>query len=276
MRIPITAPSHQYFHTAFATSATTNHGGVHHQGASLMQSTMSYTTFPDTPQRPKQSSERPRHHPHSQSCQSIPTQHHPTFHPGGADTPPPRPMSVSIPQRRAFNPVLDVTTQQWSGPPPLDFAKPPHRCIPLPDMIDGPAMLNTMLAYARAFHMQLGPDTSQGMQVDVRHVCAPATNPSLGSITILLPDGQVITIHASPEGQGFVTVGDVLDALDRKYLGNPSRQLSVPAGRTYDDLRESCPCLSRTTALHALRDRYGCAGLARNMGGFDIWDLRIG
>jgi hypothetical protein len=86
----------------------------------------------------------------------------------------------------------------------------------------------------------------------------------------------VITIHASLEGQGFVTVGDVLDALDRKYLGNPSKELSVPTGGTYDDSRKSCPCLSRTTALHALRERYGYAGLARNVRGFDIWDLRIG
>ena len=238
-----------------------------------MQSTLSYTAFPGTSRRPKQSSERPRYHPHSQSCPPFPTQLHMTFCPGGADTPPPRPVSASIPYSQALN---DTTTQQWSVPPPLDFSKSPYRCVPLPDVTDGPVMLNPMLAYSTAFHMQNGPDIFQGKQVNARHICAPATNPRLGSITILLPDDQTITVHASFESQGFVTICDVLDALDTKYFGKSSKELSIPARGAYDDQGKPCPCLSQTTALHSLRNQYGWAGLMRNVRGFDIWDLRIG
>jgi hypothetical protein len=95
-------------------------------------------------------------------------------------------------------------------------------------------------------------------------------------MTILLPNDRVVTVHASLEGQGFVTIGDVLNALDTRFLGKPSKELSFPMERTYDELEELCPCLSGTTALHALRSRHEWAGLMRNEEGFDIWDLRIG
>jgi hypothetical protein len=242
-----------------------------------MQPTMSYTAMS---QRLTPLSARPRHQPSSKSCPPFPTQLRTTFHPGGADAQPPRPMSISIPYSQALHTAPDATAkQQWSGPPPLDFGKSPYRCVPLPEMTHGPVMLNAMLAYSSGYGVQDRLDISERQPVDVRHhhhICAPATNPSLGSMTILLPNGRVVTIHASLEGQGFVTIGDVLNALDTRFLGKPSKELPFSVERTYDELEELCLCLSRTTALHALRSRYEWAGLMRNEEGFDIWDLRIG
>jgi hypothetical protein len=172
-----------------------------------------------------------------------------------------------------------ATKQRWSDPPPLDFSKSPYSCVPLPDTTPGPATLNPILTYSDWRTVQNELNVSQRWPVDVRHrdhICAPATNPSLGSATILLPNSQGVTVHASHNSHGVVTVCDVLDALDTLLLGRPSRELSLSVEATYSRSEESCACLSETTALHSLRSRYRRAGLISNDEGFDVWDLRVG
>lgn len=172
----------------------------------------------------------------------------------------------------------DMTIQRGSEPPPLNFSKSPYRCIPLPQMTPAPATLNPILAYTDRRTAQNEQNASQRRSVDVhrRHICEPATNPSVGSATILLPDGNGITVHASHKGRSFVTVGDVLDALDTMLLGKPSRELLIPVEGMCGGLARSCSCLSGTTALHSLRNQYERAGLMSNEEGFDIWDLWVG
>ena len=217
----------------------------------------------------------------AQVCPPVPVQSNATasVHRGVADTQADRLIFPSTPYPQEFHASSANMTIQWgSEPPPLNFSKSPYRCIPLPQMTPGPATLNPILAYTDHRTAQNGLNDSQRRSVDVHrhHICAPATNPSVGSVTILLPDRSGITVHASHKGHSFVTVGDVLDALDTMLLGKPSRELSLPVGAMYGGLARSCPCLSGTTALHSLRNQYERAGLMRNEEGFDIWDLWVG
>jgi hypothetical protein len=169
----------------------------------------------------------------------------------------------------------DMTIQRGSKPPPLNFSKSPYGCIPLPQTTPAPTTLNPILAYT---DRRTAQNVSQRRSVDVHrhHICTPATNPSVGSATILLPDGRGITVHASHKGRSFVTVGDMLDALDTMLLGKPSREFLIPVGAMCGGLARSCSCLSGTTALHSLRNQYERAGLMSNEEGFDIWDLWVG
>jgi hypothetical protein len=224
-------------------------------------------------------SARTRDWPHAQSYPPAPGQPRATLdHPGAVeDTQTPRP-TFPTPYSQMFHAAPATTAQRWSEPPPLDFSKPPHRCVPLPQTIPGPATLNPILAYTDQRTAQDELNVSQRRSVDVHqhHICAPATNPSVGSATILLPNGRGITVHAWHRGHSFVTVGDMLDALDTMLLGKLSRELSFPVEVMYGGPERSCPCLGATTALHSLRRQYERAGLTRSEEGFDIWDLRIG
>jgi hypothetical protein len=277
MRTPVTPPTPQtpqYLQTTFATDATPSHGGAYHHATRPTHPTLSHASLPGMSRRPTPPSARPRHQPHTQSLPALPMQLHTTFHPASADTQPPRPTTFSTPHSPALHLAFNaMTIQQWSGPPPLDFSRPSYRCIPLPEMTHGPVMLEPMLAYSSGYPAQNELDVSEGLgQHHHDHICAPATKPSLGSMTILLPtrNGRGIAIHASLRNHAFVTIGDVLEAIDTLFLGKPSEQLSSPVeGR-------SCLCSSRTTTLHTLRSRYEWAGLTRNEEGFDVWDLRIG
>lgn len=165
----------------------------------------------------------------------------------------------------------------WMGvpeaPPPLDHNKSPYGCIPLPNITPGLGIptLNPILAYAPPHSPEDAQTISQGHRY---HMCAPATNPKLGSATILLPDGRGMTVQASLKGHDFVTVGDVLDALDTILLGRPTRELSLPGKNSC--MGGSCWCFGGRTALGSLRSQYACAGLTRSEEGLDIWELRIG
>ena len=168
-------------------------------------------------------------------------------------------------------------TMQWQlEPPPLDFKKSPYCCIPLPDVAHGPVNISPILAYNDGCRAYNERDVFQGQSVnDDHYMCAPATNPSLGSITILLPNSRGVTVHASLKKHSFVTVGDVLEALDTVLLGKPSRELSLPREATYGH-GGSLYASSSGTALRSLRSRYERAGMTRSPEGFDVWDLRVG
>ena len=186
----------------------------------------------------------------------------------------------------------------WSGrctctadaPPPLDFAKSPYSCIPLPPisppLSPPPApprrqrmpTLNPILAYS---HSSYSAQTTPQLQFASHHynIDVPATDPKLGSITILLSDGSGLTVHAA-QGRGFVTVGDVLDAVDKMFLGNRSlRPLGIEGSYdAWDRGRCGCFCVfggSRGSVLDELRMRYVPAGLVWQSG-VDCWELRVG
>ena len=218
--------------------------------------------------------------PYTQRSPPVPGHSHATadVHRGVSDSQTVRSVFPSIPYPEFRAAPTDTTIQRCTDPPPLNFSKSPYCCIPLPKTSPGPATLNPILAYTDCRTAQNESNVSQRRSVDVyrHHICAPATTPSVGSATLLLPDGTGITVHASHRGHSFVTVGDVLDGLDMLLLGKPSRELSLPVEEIYGSLAGSCPCLSGTTALHSLRSRYERAGLVRSEEGFDIWDLRIG
>jgi hypothetical protein len=281
MRIPTTAPPPQYLHTCFTTDAAMGPRSTRHRGAQSTQTTTAgwnYIATPTTSQRPMSASTRARERPDAQSCPPLPAQPLTTLvvHLGAANTRA-HPPTFPIPYSQVLHRVPAATTmQRRSEPPPLDFSKSPYSCIPLPDTEHGPVILNPILAYS---DLRTASNISQRPPVDVHHhhyhhICAPATNPSIGSATILLQNGRGITIHASLRSHSFVTVGDMLDALDTLLFGKPSRELSLPVeGTTYSN---SCACLSESTALHSLRSRYERVGLTRNEEGFDVWDLRIG
>jgi hypothetical protein len=287
MRMQITPPATHVsldLHTTFATNASTDRGSPRHRGARPTQSTTTgraHIATPVTSQRPMPASARAQDRPHALSCPPFTTQPHATIvvHPEATDTLISRPTLFPMPYSEELRTALAATTRRRSEPPPLEFSKSPYRCIPLPDIVDGPVILNPVIAYADGRTPQNELNVSPGRPGDVRrshHVCAPATNPSVGSATILLPNGRGIVIHASLRNHSVVTVGDVIDALDTMLLGKPARELSIPVEAMYSEFRESCGCLSRGTALHSLRSRYGRAGLARSEEAFDVWDLRIG
>jgi hypothetical protein len=236
-------------------------------------------TFPtNVAQNPTPPSMGPQHQPHSRSCPPFPVQPDTTHvgHRGanGIQIQTHRPLSIPIPYSRTpQTPPAATTVQWWSEPPPLQLSKSPYCRVPLPEMTRGPVKLNPILAYSYSRELNV----TQRRAVDVRHhrhICTPATNPSLGTLTVLLPNGQgIITVHAPPSGHSFVTVGDVLNALDTAFLGRSSTEVS-PIVEGMDG--DQCACQNETTALRALRSRYERAGLMRNEEGFDIWDLRIG
>jgi hypothetical protein len=273
MRLPITPPinpSPQHLHTELYTEASNSHASHQHRAAHPTQSTMvgaGYIFTPTTSQGPMPASTRARDRRYTQ-FQPFRREGNAILdvHPGSIDAQAAQPTFPPIPYSQAFHATPATTTiQRWADPPPLDFNKSPYRCIPLPDMTPRPITLDPILAYSNRRTTQNGLNVSQPWSADIQHrdhSCAPATNPSVGSVTIMLPNGRGITVHAYLGGHSFVTVGDVLDALDRMLLGKPSREL--------------CSCLSDTTALHYLRNRHEWAGLTRNEEGFDIWDLRIG
>jgi hypothetical protein len=156
-----------------------------------------------------------------------------------------------------------MTMQQ---PPPLDFKKSPYRCIPLPNVARGPVNISSILAYTDGRRAYNGRDDFQGQSVnDDHYMDAPATNPTLGSITILLPNSRGVTVHASLKKHSFVTVGDVLDALDKV----------LPMEAAYGHGGRSCDRLSGTK-LRSLRCRYKRAGMTRSAEGFDVWDFLVG
>lgn len=92
----------------------------------------------------------------------------------------------------------------------------------------------------------------------------------------MLPNGRGITVHASYKGHDFVTVGDVLDALDMMLLEKPSRELSSPVAGSHDAVEGTCRSLGVSTVLHVLRSQHVRAGLTRSDEGLDIWELRVG
>jgi hypothetical protein len=280
---PSTTPPPPYIHTFFTPDAAMDPRSTRHRGAQPTQTTTAgwnYIATPTTSQRPVPASTRARERPDTRFCPPFPAQSLTTLlRPGAANTRA-HPPTFPIPYSQVLHRVPAATTmQRRSEPPPLDFSKSPYRCIPLPDTEHGPVILNPILAYS---DLRTASNISQRPPVDVHHhhhhhICAPATNPSIGSATILLQNGRGITIHASLRSHSFVTVGDMLDALDTLLFGKPSRELSLPVeGTTYGDVGEPCACLSGSTALHSLRSRYERAGLTRNEEGFDVWDLRIG
>jgi hypothetical protein len=249
MRIP--APQYPQ---ALATSPATSHDYV-----SSLMAIPSHTTLADMgntfpthmPHNPTVPSTEPQHQPHSRSCPPFPVQ----------------PGTTHVDHRAA-------TTMPWrSEPPPLQFSKSPYCRIPLPAMAHGPVSLDPILAYSSERSVASELNTSQGQPVDVlhrRHICSPATNPSLESLTVVLPNDQgVITIHASFDSHSFVTVGDVLGALNAAFL----RGSSTEAPPLVEGIH--CAC-KNGTALQALRSHYKRAGLMKTEEGFDIWDLRIG
>lgn len=262
MRVPLSPPTYDDPQTTF-TAGFSSYENIHGHEPRLP---MSIDAFPDIPFPVTRSPTRLRHQPHSQSLPSFPPYLPTSFHEGSIDAQPqpPRPSSIPIP----FSPLshaapVAATRERWS-PPPLNIKKAPFRCVPLPEMVRGPVTLDYTLAYSSGHPAE----NASKREVDARrrhhhqHSCAPATNPCLSSMTILLSDGRVRTIHASHKS--FVTVGDVLDALDEIFL----RKLPKGAG--------SCSCLSLDTALHSFRKNHRRAGLTKNTGGSDIWDLQIG
>ena len=280
MRISITPPTTpppQYLRRMFSTDASRNRGPTRHRESWSLQPTTTngyYTAATEPPQRPMLVSAA-RDQPDTHTPWPAPPRMTIDIPSGAANAQTPR--WTLIPYSPVFPTTPDATTmQRRSDPPPLDFDKSPYRCIPLPDTTRGPVILNHILAYSN-HTAQNESNTSQRRPVDVHHrhhICAPATNPRLGSLTILLANGRGITIHASQNGHSFVTVGDVLDAIDTVLFGKPSREMSLPM--MHGGLRGSCPCLSGTTVLQSLRSRHEWAGLTRNKEGFDVWDLRIG
>ncbi|KAF8221241.1 hypothetical protein L208DRAFT_1462450 [Tricholoma matsutake] len=200
--------------------------------------------------------------------------------PGAANTQEARPTFTPTPYLQASHLSPAATTVQLeSGPPPLNFSRSLYRRIPLPDITSGPSTIHPILAYSKWSTAQNEQSVSPGRPVNVRqrhHICTPATNPSVGTITILLPNGQGITVQACHMGHSFVTVGDVLHALDILFLREPSSEPLLPIEAPYSGSGGWCPCQSGTTAVHLLRDRYEWAGLTRSEEGFDIWDLQIG
>jgi hypothetical protein len=280
MTLPTTPPNNpppQHLYADLSLDPSNGHGSQLHRAACPTQSTTAsaaYILSPVTSQGPMPASVRARDRRYTQ-FQPFRREGNAILdvHPGAIDTQAAQPTFPLIPYSQAFHATPATTTiQRWADPPPLDFNKSPYRCIPLPDIAPRPATLDTNLAYSNRRTTQNELNVSQRWSVDVQnrdHICAPATNPGVGSITIMLPNGRGMTIHASLRGRSFVTVGDVLDALDRIFLGKPSRELNGgPAGQ--------CSCLSGTTALHALRNQYKRACLTRSEEGYDIWDLRIG
>lgn len=273
---PPTGPPPQRLRRPFPIVSSTGRGLTRHRRAWPIPSTMAgggYIATPETPQRPMpllagapdQSDTQATWL--TQPCSPI-VDHPATNMQAHQQT------SFPIPYSPMYHTARAVTPMQWrSDPPPLDFNKSPYGCIPLPDAVHGPVILNPILAYSDGCTSQNERNTSQRQPVDVhrRHICAPATNPRLGSVTILLGNGRGITIHASQKGHSFVTVGDVLDAVDTVIFGKLS--MSPP---TYGGLGGSCACLSVNTGLHFLRSQHKWAGLTSNEEGFDIWDLRIG
>lgn len=269
----LTTSTPQY---TLATSISTSHESPRHRARRIMAGG-AYIATPVPSQTPLLMSAGARNLPHAQTCSSLPAQPH--AHLGAPDTWTLRQMPLPIPHSERLHTASATTMRRWSEPPPLNFSKSPYRCIPLPDTGHGPVIFNPVLAYSHCQTVHEELNISQGCPVEVRrrhHVCGPATNPSVGFATILLPNGRGITIHGSLKSHGVITVGDVLDALDTLLLGKPSRELSLPVEATDGDLNESCACLSGATALHCLRSRYEWAGLTWSEEGFDVWDLRIG
>jgi hypothetical protein len=275
---PPTATPPQYLYPTFTTDSSAGHRSPRHQGVRPTNSTpagMGYIVIPAPSQR-QPASARARDRPDVASCSRLPAQPHrtPVVRRGTAETQTPRRASFPISHPHTiYAAPAPATKQRWSDPPPLDFSKSPYSCVPLPEIAPGPVTLNPILAYSDWRTLQKELNVAQRWLVDVRHcdhICAPATNPSLGSATILLPDGRGVTVHGSHDNHDVITVGDVLEALDTLLLGKPSRELSLSGSE------ESCACLSETTALHSLRSRYRRAGLISNDQGFDVWDLRIG
>jgi hypothetical protein len=272
MRLPTTPPRNpppQHLHT----DPSNSRGSQQHRATPTM-STTGGAAYIVTPQGPIPASARARDRAHAQ-FQRFHEQRRAILdvHPGVADTQAAHPTFPPISYSQGFHAAPAAKTiQRWPEPPPLDFNKSLYRCVQLPDITPRPTTLNTILAYSNRRTAQNELNVSQTWSVDVKHhshICAPATNPSVGSVTIMLPNGRGITVHASLRGHSFVTVGDVLDDLDTMLLEKPSRELyGGPAG--------SCSCLSGTTALHSLRNQYEWAGLTRSEEGYDIWDLRIG
>jgi hypothetical protein len=237
----------------------------------------SYIYTPMISQAPIQASARPRDHGPA-SSQLFSEQRHTTphhAHQGAPGIQTIRPTFSPASYSQQFHAAPIATTRRRSlQPPPLNFNQAPHHSIPLPDMIQRPVTLNPILAYSdrRTAHNEL--NVSQRQAIDDQyggHICAPATNPSVGFITIMLPNGRGITVHASLRHRSFVTVGDVLDELDVMLFGKPPREEAA-----YGGWAGPCSCIRRTNAIHSLRKQYEWAGLVRAEEGFDVWDLRIG
>ena len=276
--------------TSFPTDIDISHprGSSRHIGILPTHSTVAdvHVGTHITPQRPSPVSTRDHGRPHTQSKPLLDQSHTKL----GVDTLNTyRSQTVSS----SWNPSGYSQTAHTSGnmttrrcvegseaPPPLDYKKSPYCCVPLPSITYGPdiPIIDPFLAYPDWRCPQNGQNVSQGQSIDTHHYhrCAPATSPRVESATILLPCGRGITVHASYNGSGFVTVGNVLDALDTMLLGKPSREFFPPVEGSYGDLEESCRSMAERTALDSLRSHYVRAGLTRSQEGFDIWDLRIG
>jgi len=144
----------------------------------------------------------------------------------------------------------------------------------LPDVTGGPVDLNPFLKYSGGTRPQRGW-TVLGMDGN-GHACAPATDPPISSMIIIMPNTRSVTIHSLPNSPG-VTVGDVLRVLDAAILEKGRSKLQLPQPPLLKDRNgaERCPCERDSTVIDWLRRRYARAGLTSSDQGTDTWNLRI-